>query len=644
MIGFFPDPYPDELLYSACARYTHITQYPNKQGAIKELFGRKGLAATVDFPNRLDYFVSLLPKGHNYSVEAFIELNTLIPFYAPFLPEGRLQGIFNDMKGEVNNRLQAKLSSKGTQIKNLKYLRYCPVCMNEDLLKYEETYWHRIHQLNGISVCPAHQCFLEDSSIKFGRFSSRFFHNANDSIPKSFDNIRYLDLSGKSHQVLLKIAKDAEWLLANPNLQMNSRIVRERYYNILLGRSFAYYNGRVKRVEFLNACNEFFPDEIFEHVGRFSKKEKWLSALLESGYTKTACHPIRHLLFMTFLGFTAQEFFTSFKEFKPFFDPPYPCLNRASEHYRELRISECKIFDAVTKRKTFHQPMAVFECDCGFIYQRFGPDKSEKDKFRLSSVREYGKVWESKLIELWADSSISTEEIGKQIGVTKWTVNRHAIRLNLPMNTEETRSVRGYERHQNPKATFSNRKLKYRKEWLQARQKYHNATRKDLLNSENFLYLWLKKNDSEWFEKHLPKSIKVNPRKPFLKWEEIDNQLSKEIKKFCDEILAIKGVPIRISITEIIRRVGKAKWIDKRHKKLPLTTKVIDEYLESWEDFMIRRVIYAKELFIKRNEVLTLRQFKIEAKLEGSTSKNSPKVQKAIQTALDEIKSATCRK
>jgi hypothetical protein len=644
MIGFFPDPYPDELLYSACARYTQITQYPNKQGAVKELFGRKGLAATVDFPNRLDYFVSLLPKGHNYSVEAFIELNTLVPFYAPFLPEGRLQEIHNDMKGEVNNKLQAKLSNKGAQIKNLKYLRYCPVCVKEDFLKYEETYWHRIHQLNGISVCPAHQCFLEDSSIRFGRFSSRFFHNANDSIPKSSKHIRYLDLSRKSHQILLKIAKDAEWLLTNPNLQVNSKILRDRYYNVLLERGFAYYNGNVKRVEFLNACNEFFPDEIFEYVGRFSKRGEWLSALLESGYTKTACHPIRHLLLMTFLGFTAQEFLISFTKFKPFGSPPYPCLNRTSEHYQELRIPECKIFDNLTKWKIDSQPVAVFECDCDFIYQRLGPDKSEEDKFKFNSVREYGIVWESKLIELWADLSISTKEIGEQIGVTKWTVNRHAIRLKLPMNTKDTRSVRGYEKHQNPKATFSKRKLKYREEWLQVQQKYPNATRKDLLNSENFLYLWLQRNDSEWFEEHLPKPIKVNPRIPFLKWEEIDNQLSKEIKKICEEILAIQGTPIRISITEIIRRVGKAKWIDKRHQKLPLTTKVIDEYLESWEDFMIRRITHAKELFIRENVVPTLSRFKIKASLGGSISKNAPKVQEVIQKALTEIKLAVHQK
>ena len=166
-------------------------------------------------------------------------------------------------------------------------------------------------------------------------------------------------------------------------------------------------------------------------------------------------------------------------------------------------------------------------------------------------------------------------------------------------------------------------------------------TRQDLLKKVNFLYLWLQKNDSKWFEENLPKPIKLISQASFLEWKEIDNQLSKEIKKSCNEILAIKENPIRISITEIIRRVGKAKWIDKRRQKLPLTTKVINEYLESWENFMIRRVIQAKEVFIKMKKVPSLNSFKVKAKLEGYTVKTSIKVQKAIQVALDEIKSAT---
>jgi hypothetical protein len=87
MIGFFPDPYPDELLYSACARYANRTKYLNKHSVIIELFGKRGLSAIMDFPTRLEYFISILPEGHNYSVEQLINENTILPYRSTFSPD-----------------------------------------------------------------------------------------------------------------------------------------------------------------------------------------------------------------------------------------------------------------------------------------------------------------------------------------------------------------------------------------------------------------------------------------------------------------------------------------------------------------------------------------------------------------------------
>jgi hypothetical protein len=79
MIGFFPDPYPDELLYSACARYGERVNYPNKQMMVRDLFGKRGLSAIVDFPTRLEFLLSSIPN-HKYSAEEIINQKTLYPF------------------------------------------------------------------------------------------------------------------------------------------------------------------------------------------------------------------------------------------------------------------------------------------------------------------------------------------------------------------------------------------------------------------------------------------------------------------------------------------------------------------------------------------------------------------------------------
>jgi hypothetical protein len=373
-------------------------------------------------------------------------------------------------------------------------------------------------------------------------------------------------------------------------------------------------------------------------IGRVSKRNNRISSLVQPGNINITYHPIRHLLLLTFLDLSAEEFFSSFVEFKPFGNSPYPCLNRTSKYYGELRIRKCQIFDNLTKGIGKRGiPVGVFQCDCGFVYQRLGPDKSEKDKFTYNSVREYGKVWEDKLSELWANLSLSLLQIGKQLGISQTSVGRHAIRLNLPMNTETTRSLQGYERHRNPQKPFSEMREHYRNEWLKIRQKHPNLSRKRLMETANFFYLWLKRYDSEWIENNLPARNTSRRKQEYLNWRLIDKEISLKVEKTCRKILSSKEFPVRVCITEIIKQVGHKAWIDKRHRKLPLTSQIIDENLETLESFMLRKIRWANEKFIEERKIPTLLQFKIRAVLRNQTSDNSLKIQQAIENALVQI-------
>lgn len=76
-------------------------------------------------------------------------------------------------------------------------------------------------------------------------------------------------------------------------------------------------------------------------------------------------------------------------------------------------------------------------------------------------------------------------------------------------------------------------------------------------------------------------------KKDYYDWKKIDKDLAKKVKDVCAEILKeIK--PVRICITEIIKRIGHKKWLEKRDKKLPLTSKILNNSLESLQDFMLR--------------------------------------------------------
>lgn len=43
-----------------------------------------------------------------------------------------------------------------SQVHEPKYLQSCPQCRIRDVKEFGEAYWHRIHQIPGISVCPSH--------------------------------------------------------------------------------------------------------------------------------------------------------------------------------------------------------------------------------------------------------------------------------------------------------------------------------------------------------------------------------------------------------------------------------------------------------------------------------------------------------
>ena len=132
MLGYFPDPYPDELLYSLCARFSDVMRYPAKDGAFRELFGVKEMGTLATLPTGLDRLVTLLPPRARYTTQRLIEEHTLFPYYAPFLPPERALALQKAMKGRAltNTLALAGISAHHTPLPQ--WLRYCPKCVEAD--------------------------------------------------------------------------------------------------------------------------------------------------------------------------------------------------------------------------------------------------------------------------------------------------------------------------------------------------------------------------------------------------------------------------------------------------------------------------------------------------------------------------------
>ena len=161
MIAFFPSIYPDELLYSVLSRYYIKSGYTTYTCVADDLYTKRTTRPDIEFLNHFtDDALKVLTK--NMTMKDIVIKHTMFPYYSRFLPKKRRIKGFNamlNMEGNYHNILAIPKSI------NKRYLRYCPLCVNADIEKYNETYWHRIHQLIGINICPVHKCYLINSDI-----------------------------------------------------------------------------------------------------------------------------------------------------------------------------------------------------------------------------------------------------------------------------------------------------------------------------------------------------------------------------------------------------------------------------------------------------------------------------------------------
>lgn len=180
MIAFFPELYPDELLYSALARYFDKSGYMIYRAVAEDIYQNRLTNPDVIFLNPItDNLKSILIKQKTW--KDIIMQHTMYPYYGRFLPPDRRRRAFQslvNMDFKHKDALQMPKDGKSGE----RYLRYCPLCCQQDRDIYGETYWHRLHQMHDIRICPDHGCYLVDSEIPARSKKSPGLYSAECSI------------------------------------------------------------------------------------------------------------------------------------------------------------------------------------------------------------------------------------------------------------------------------------------------------------------------------------------------------------------------------------------------------------------------------------------------------------------------------
>lgn len=310
MLGYFPAPYPDELFVSICARFGQRAGISSQQLRLI-LFGHTTVHNLYDLPSRLGRFVEILPAGHKYAVEGLVQNHTLWPFYRPFLPLDRAKRAEALMRGENRNSIQNIIGRTRSLISRASYFRYCPMCVEVDRSHFGETYWHRIHQLDNIKICAVHHTILIESNLAL--LSDTIMDITAAQVTESRSS-HHLNIDDQKDQIMIQLAKDAEWLLNNPT-NSSIKLVKNLYWQHSIERNATTIknNKRLKvdcpklSIDF----NNYFTLELLSQLGwplSHTNNYSWLYNLISKSVT-SIMHPFYHLLMIQFMGYTAKTFF-----------------------------------------------------------------------------------------------------------------------------------------------------------------------------------------------------------------------------------------------------------------------------------------------------------------------------------------------
>lgn len=393
-LGHFPTPYPYEIFYSVCARYSHRVKYSDSKELCKELFSNLTASAVPDFPCHLNNFAANLSDNKCYTPKRIINELTLLPYYSPFLPDEVVERTKHQMQTANCAGIHTRLGLMASRVKLPKFLKYCFQCAAEDFNRFGENYWHRSHQLPGVLVCWKHKEILGESIVRTNSLIDPHSFIAAGEL--NFYPVKN-NLTNNIKDVLWKISLMSNLILFGNFPSKGKSVLSNRYKEILIEKGLATYTKSLRVKKLIEEFLSFYPNEILsllgcELKGKSIVDNNWLLQILRKA--KSVQHPLYHILLLNFLDMDIANFFDFSNTVAYFGESSWVCLNPAADHYKQPVIRDFRLGNRSRNGKLTGR----FNCDCGFEFIRSGPDVKPEDKFRIDKMINFGSIWEGKLI------------------------------------------------------------------------------------------------------------------------------------------------------------------------------------------------------------------------------------------------------
>ena len=412
MLVYFPQLYPDELLYSVFARYHQHRGSISPTQTSLELFGTSSAIASLNFPCHLGVLSSQLPDRPQYAPERLIAEHTLLPYLLAYArPEHHDRVVANIIHGSTDG-LALLLGIVASQVKQVDQLRFCPACQREMVAQYGESYWCRTHQLPSVLLCPKHNEPLRLSHVILSHQNRHAYLTASVLTCPNTAPTLDVGLPSARSRLLLIAQRSAELLQQN----MAAKTLSEwtGWYRQQLAEKGFLRHRHVDSKRLHDGIKLYYGDalQVLEGVSSTIRQLDWLDVLCRK--QRKSQHPLYHILLSLFLDSKPSSV-------SVFGAGPWPCLNPLEQH-----LGECRISTISTHRNHGHT-VGVFACDCGYAYTRHWDN--EKHALSKPLPRHYGHTF-YQLLSKYQQQRLGLRATARLLHVDPSTVKRERVRLN----------------------------------------------------------------------------------------------------------------------------------------------------------------------------------------------------------------------
>lgn len=243
---YLPEIYPDELIYSWLSRYFVYSGCTNNRMLLSQLLYSKSNNPSIEFIGHLNEAAEQ-QITQAYSMDDLILNHTMFPQYARFMPANKRDVALAELKRYCDpHKVFTILPRNDREL----WLKYCPLCVAEDRKKYGETYWHRVHQVRNMLICPTHRCKLVNSEVDI-RSEKIFAFNPAEVVINNVDPI----LVDNMEQI--KFAKYTSDLFNMDIVNNNESNIKAAIYNAITKTKYMKGKHR-KMAQFSEDLQSYF--------------------------------------------------------------------------------------------------------------------------------------------------------------------------------------------------------------------------------------------------------------------------------------------------------------------------------------------------------------------------------------------------